>query len=38
MFHTIRTLGDRLLSALMHNTEAGACVPINGHACTLAGH
>jgi hypothetical protein len=37
MFNSIRTFGDRLLSVLMPSTEAGACVPVNGHTCTLSG-
>jgi hypothetical protein len=35
MFNSVRTFGDWLLSALMPKAEAGACVPVNGHACTI---
>jgi hypothetical protein len=37
MFRSIRSFGDRLLGALMPKAEAGACVPVNGQACTLHG-
>jgi hypothetical protein len=37
MFNSIRTFGDWLLSALMPNSEAGACVPVNGQVCYIAG-
>jgi hypothetical protein len=37
MFNSIRTFGDWLLGRMMPSTEAGACVPVNGHVCTLSG-
>jgi hypothetical protein len=37
MLTSIRTFGDRLLRVLMPSAEAGACVPTNGHPCSVPG-
>lgn len=37
MTQLLRTMGDRLLQVVLHQADAGACVPGHGDICGCAG-